>query len=228
MTIWAEATELDDPTNPYSESSIQIASQILYKLTGEKFQGVHTVTEKYNPNASSSSHTTPALINGNMYNIPRSAGNDGKLYLRHRPVREIIEIVEMGSVLPQTSFELRNRTFVVKKNRTPWLSDYTNELEVTYSYGAKPPLAGKLAAIKLANELNLSMVGSSDCALPSRVSSVARQGVQITMLDPQEFLEQGRTGLYEVDLFLKTYNPDKAKKKSKLFVAGRPRGERVN
>lgn len=230
MILWAEIDELDEPTNPYAESSLQIASQILYKLTGEKYQGIHTVTEKYNPNSSGAAlHTTPALIQGQMYNLPRNAsGCNDKLYLRHRPIRDVSEIVEMGTVLNPNSYELRNRTFLVKKNRTGWLSDCINELEITYTYGALPPTAGKLAAIKLANELNLSMIGSSDCALPARVTSVSRQGVSISVLDPQDFLEEGRTGLYEVDLFLKAFNPDNAKKKSKLFVPGRSRGDRIN
>jgi hypothetical protein len=41
--------------------------------------------------------------------------------------------------------------------------------------------------------------------------------MSFTLLDPQDFLEQGRTGVYSVDLFLSAVNPNKAQKKSKTF-----------
>lgn len=229
MILWADPTEMPDPTNPFNESALEVASHILYKLTGEKFQGIHTVTEMYNPNeASQIMPTQPAVIQGNMYNLPRNSTGHTKLHLRHRPIREIVSITEMNKELDPNSYEIRNRSFIVKKNKLPWISDILNEIEVTYVYGAKPPTAGKFAAIKLAHEITLSWQESSECALPTRLSSVARQGVQITVLDPQEFLDKGRTGLYEVDLFLRVYNPDGAKKKAKLYVPGRSRGERIS
>lgn len=229
MVLWADISEMPDPTNPYNEMALEMASHILYKLTGEKFQGIHTVTEMYNVNQSAQlMPTQPAVIRGQMYNLPRNSAGTLKLHLRHRPIREIVSITEMGTTLAPDSYEIRNRSFVVKKNKLPWLSDTINEIEVTYVYGALPPLAGKMAALKLAKELTLSWSEDDNCALPVRLSSVARQGVQITVLDPQEFLDKGRTGLYEVDLFLRVYNPDGAKKKSKLYVPGRSRGERTS
>lgn len=227
--LWAEPSEMPDPTNPFNEMALEMASHILYKLTGEKFQGIRSVAEMYNVNQNAQiMPTQPALIQGNMYNLPRNSAGTMKLHLRHRPVREIISITEMGSVLPHGSYEIRNRSFVVKKNKLPWLSDPLNEIEVEYTYGASIPTAGRFAALRLATELTLSWTDSPDCALPVRLSSVTRQGVQITVLDPQEFLDKGRTGLYEVDLFLRVYNPDGAKKKSKLYVPGRSRGERIS
>lgn len=229
MVLWADVSEMPDPTNPFNEMALEMASHILYKLTGEKFQGIHTVTEMYNVNQNSQlMPTQPAVIRGQMYNLPRSSAGELKLYLRHRPIRDIVSITEMGTVLNPNSYEIRNRSFVIKKNKLPWLSDTLNEIEITYTYGALPPIAGKMAALKLAQELTLSWSDSPDCALPVRLSSVARQGVQITVLDPQEFLDKGRTGLYEVDLFLRVYNPDGARKKSKLYVPGRSRGERIS
>lgn len=229
MVLWADVSEMPDPTNPFNEMALEMASHILYKLTGEKFQGIHTVTEMYNVNQNSQlMPTQPAVIRGQMYNLPRNSAGELKLYLRHRPIRDIVSITEMGTVLNPNSYEIRNRSFVIKKNKLPWLSDTLNEIEITYTYGALPPIAGKMAALKLAQELTLSWSDSPDCALPVRLSSVARQGVQITVLDPQEFLDKGRTGLYEVDLFLRVYNPDGAKKKSKLYVPGRSRGERIS
>jgi hypothetical protein len=74
-----------------------------------------------------------------------------------------------------------------------------------------------MAARRLANELVLAAEGSADCALPRNVTSVARQGVSFEIFDPQEFMDKGHTGLYEVDLFLSAFNPNKSRKRAKVF-----------
>jgi hypothetical protein len=66
-----------------------------------------------------------------------------------------------------------------------------------------------------------------DCALPDRVTSVTRQGISYTILDNQDFLENFRTGIYVIDLFLKTANPAKALAPSKVFSPDMPRARRM-
>ena len=63
--------------------------------------------------------------------------------------------------------------------------------------------------------------------LPQRVTSVSRQGVNYTILDNQDFVEEMRTGLYVVDLFLKSVNPDKARAKARVFSPDVPRARRM-
>lgn len=233
MTLWASVTDLVEPEHPYAETALKLSSHLLYVLTGEKFQGIQTTTEFFGSD-SEIAGVTPQLINGQMYNLPTSGASNRtmsagsrKLYPRNRPVREVIEIREMGKILTPSEYSIRNNTFISKSGPVGWLFDSLNELELTYEFGAKPPTAGVQAAIKFANQLIYAEMGSEHCSLPVRVSSVQRQNVSMTILDPQEFLDAGRTGLYDVDLFIKAYNPTGAKKKSKLFVAGRSRGERV-
>lgn len=236
MVLWASVDDLVDPDHPYAETALQMSSHILYQLTGEKFQGVHTTTEFYGSDSDITS-ISPQLVGGKMYNLPSGrnsrssvamiSGASRKLYLRHQPIRKILEIRELGRVLQPTEYSIRNNSFIMKNGASGWAFNSMQELEVTYEYGAVPPVAGVQAAIMFANQLLLAEMGDENCALPVRVSSIQRQNVNMTLLDPQEFLDSGRTGLYSVDLFIRTYNPNGAKKKSKLFVAGRPRGERV-
>lgn len=234
MKPWADVSDLINPSHPFAEISIEISSHILYILTGEKFQGIHTATE-YFGGPQQSYQIEPNLIDGKMYNLPSSGESkygpsivkDQKIYLRHRPVREVLEVVELGKVVDPTNYTLRDRHFIRRKNGQGWVANQMNELEVTYIYGALPPNAGIRAAIILANQLYLSEIDSDECALPTRITSIQRQGVSITALDPQDFLLEGRTGIYEVDLFIKTYNPNQAQKKSKIIVPGRIRGEKV-
>jgi hypothetical protein len=48
------------------------------------------------------------------------------------------------------------------------------------------------------------------------------------MLDPQDFLDRGKTGIYEIDMFITSANPRGALKKPQVYVAGRPSGEKIN
>ncbi len=72
-----------------------------------------------------------------------------------------------------------------------------------------------MAARTLAIEFAKLWSDDETCALPQRVTSVSRQGVSFTILDQQDFIQELRTGLYAVDLFLKTVNPDGARRKTK-------------
>lgn len=234
--LWADVDDLVDPNHPYSLEALEIASWLLYKMTGEKYPGVRTVTEAYN-GGESYFLTSPVVINGGMYNIPVSShgsslNNYGidrtRVFLRGTPVRKILEVVELGKTLPQNSYTLRDKAFIRKNNGLPWVYSNTSELLVTYEFGAKPPSTGKNAAIRLADEFYWYYTNDDKCSLPASLTNITRQGVSVTVLDPQEFLSQGRTGIYDVDLFIKTANPRNALKKSKLFVPGRVRGERIN
>ena len=89
---------------------------------------------------------------------------------------------------------------------------------VTYRWGSPPPPLAKQAVSALACEL-VKLQLDLNCELPSRIQSVSRQGVSFTLIDPMEFLDKGRTGLYLVDLFLATYNPLGFRRPSGVFRA---------
>lgn len=228
-TPWISAADTIDPAGPYTESAIQFASFVLYKLTGEKYTGVQTTTEVYTLEMPMSIATAPTLITGQVYNLPRFADNGHRnLRLRHTPVRTVVSVKHLGRELDPSEYSLRNNSYLVRANGIPWVLDTIHELEITYTHGTLPPAAGKRAAIRLANELILFDKGSSLCALPERISTVARQGVTYTTLDPQEFISNGKVGIYEIDLFLAAVNPYKVKKRPKVFSPGSVRTERVN
>jgi hypothetical protein len=81
------------------------------------------------------------------------------------------------------------------------------------------------AAAILACELVKAHLGV-DCALPARVQTLTRQGMSMAILDPQEFLAFGRTGLYEVDLAIAAVNPHGLRRRATAWspeVKGRAR-----
>lgn len=81
---------------------------------------------------------------------------------------------------------------------------------VAFEFGEPPPAGGVTAATTLAVELARMYAGSAN-RLPARIQSITRQGVSFAMLDPMTFLEDGLTGLYDVDLWIRSVNPGKHK-----------------
>jgi hypothetical protein len=62
--------------------------------------------------------------------------------------------------------------------------------------------------------------------LPQRLKDVTREGVSMTFADPLDFLQRGEVGLYEVDLWLNSVNPNKIMRRASVFRADAPRAPR--
>lgn len=88
--------------------------------------------------------------------------------------------------------------------------------DITFTYGVEVDALGVTAAAELACEIGKSIAGKP-CRLPARVTSLTRQGVSMALLDPQQFLTEGRTGLYLADLWLATVNPDGLPRRSAVM-----------
>jgi hypothetical protein len=219
--------DLDDPTSVHAEDAVRFASEILYSLSGEKYTGIQTTTEHYTSDTLATMQTAPVVVRGSIIHAPVQQGLRN-LRLRHNPIRHIVSIEADGVELPADSYNIVNGSYLIRADRLPWILGVQSGLTVTYTHGSKIPAAGKIAAMRLANEYVLLKTGSDDCTLPSRISvSISRQGETISTLDPLSFLSDGKTGVFEVDLFLTSVNPTKAKKRSRVFSVDRPRGERL-
>ena len=240
---WITADELGDYAyTEYTDEAIQVASNLLWAMSGRKYTGVTVVTERYtctlrnNRMGPSDRTNSPVLFGGDVYNIPSGdydeyseltadgLSPDARIRLRGRPVTRIISMRNKnGVVLDPSSYYLVDHSTIHIKAGTPWTPC---NVEITYEYGISVPTAGKMAARKLAMEFARLWSGDEMCELPQRVTSVSRQGVSYTILDNQEFIDELRTGLYEIDLFLKTVNPDNARRKSKVFSVDTPRARK--
>lgn len=106
--------------------------------------------------------------------------------------------------------------------------------EVTYLRGKPVPEAGIWAAGLLACELIKACAPPAEgceCRLPSNVQSVVREGVSIDMeafvLGGGEGVDFGRTGIPEVDLWLKTVNPFKRVAPSRVYSVDKRRPRRT-
>lgn len=239
--LWVTPDELGTPyaDSEFAYEACKSASGLLWSMSGRKYSGITTVTERYvcqnrifRYGASTNTYQA-VLLDGAIFNIPADEFEGGvtdglspesRIRLRGRPVTKIHAIRRRdGVVLDPSAYYLVDHSTVQAATGIPWTPC---NLEITYSYGTYAPTMGRMAARTLAIEFVKLFEGSDDCALPQRVTSIARQGVSYTLLDSQDFIEEMRTGIYMVDLFLKSTNPDKARAKARVFTPDVPRGRR--
>lgn len=246
--LWVEVEDLGSYSNSeYAYEAVKNASYLLWAMSGRKFSGITTVTERYvsayDPYlrlGASSLTYTPILVEGVVQNISSgffgagTSGNylgdgtssDSSLKLRGRKVVKVHNLRDFqGNVIDPDDYYLVNNSTILASPSASW---NTSNIEVTYTYGTPPPFAGKSAARVLATELVKLYENDDTCALPQRVTSISRQGVSYTVLDNQDFIDELKTGLYAVDLFLKTANPDKARARSKVFSPDVSKARRIN
>lgn len=227
---WITEADTNDPTNPHTARAVEAACWILYKLTGEKYPGITDRTEWYGYDQAACGSCLSGMIVGSE-NYSSSAAHRHILYrttsqqkirLRGTPVRTVSSVVQGDVTLSSADYWVVNSTYLTLTGNRCW--DLSSGVTVTYSAGINPPEAGKRAAIRLANEFILEYTEAGSCNLPDNITSMSRQGVDYTMLDRNEFLNVGRTGIYEIDTFIKAANPSGAKKKPRVFSVDMPGG----
>lgn len=136
----------------------------------------------------------------------------------------INEVKVDGVVLPSTAYRVDNFKKLVRVDGGCWpdcqelaLPDTeVGTFSIDVTYGKEPPMLVKKAAGFLACELLKSCVGAP-CQLPQRVQTISRQGFSASFLDPMDFVENGKTGLYLVDMAIKAYNPNGLSRRSTVW-----------
>jgi len=243
-TMWVTAEDLGDyGYTEFTTEAIQTASYLLWAMSGRKYSGLTTVTERYNCKSrnyqlgASALNYAPILVSGDVYQIPTDQYDDfseivadglspeSRVKLRGRPVNAVLAVRSgsTGQVIDASGYYLVDHSTIQLRAGSSWTPC---NLEITYTYGADVPAIGKMAARTLAIEFIKLWSNDEECALPQRVTSVARQGVSYTILDQQDFIQELRTGMYAIDLFIKTANPDGARVRPKVFSPDAPRARR--
>jgi hypothetical protein len=223
--LWVTPEELGQYySTEYAFEAASTASFLLWALSGRKYSGIHTVTERYDAitRAIDIRHSgVPAAYKSDIASRNRIPGLfENGLRLKNTPVIDVLYYGAPGAEPVTTGFWVEDRAIL------RFGSPVDGDIEVTYTYGQLPPVAGRMAARQLAIEFARAWGGDPECQLPDRITSVNRQGVSWTILDNQDFIADLRTGVYAVDLFLKTVNPDNARKRAKVFSPDLRRGRK--
>lgn len=95
---------------------------------------------------------------------------------------------------------------------------------VTYSFASTLTRGAFDAVLQYAHQLWLAAEGADECQLPERVTSISREGVELSMLTPADYMDKGRTGLPRVDTWLSQVNPKQAKRPSAVYTPDSPPG----
>lgn len=236
--VWATVDDICSPCDDYDfptsllEDSLVVASDVLFELSGRQFPGScsDTVRPCARRTPDDSFPNREVIAYGwTPYYYPWSGcgcnsssrcscAGLSQLTLGAYPITSITEVKVDGVVLDPSAYDVHDYRYLVRIDGENWPccqdltldSDQDNTFEVSFTYGTLPPSPGVRAATDLACQLALSCSPETvgECTLPQRVTSITRQGVTMVVLDPFDFLEDGRTGVYTVDLFLKTYNPN--------------------
>ena len=255
-TPWVTTFDLEDRCDVPAtatlfdeENAIQAASEILHILTGRQYPGVCSEILRPCPSPGYLPQDSglpfgwyPIHIGGVWLNSGwcgcHSSADCGcacipQLELGRDDVQTVDQVTIDGVILDPGAYRLDHQRWLVRIDGGTWpccqdLTEPTTETgtwSVTITYGRPIPTSLENAALVYACELVKAKVGV-DCALPARVQTLTRQGVSMTLLDPQEFLTFGRTGLYEVDMVIAAYNPEGLRRRATAWspeVKGRAR-----
>lgn len=126
--------------------------------------------------------------------------------LPRTPVAAVTSITEGGLVLAPSAYLLGRTGWLERVDGAAW-DVCSGTTIVSYTYGEPPPAGGVAAVVELGEQMVRRSAGLDGCRLPKRVSSVTRAGVSMAFIDPQDYLDKGRTGLPSVDLWLAAVNP---------------------
>lgn len=236
------------------DQALEVASEVVYVLSGRQFPGECDGTLHPCPDRRHTYRTEPASwSNHSSLGHPGSwATGVGARWLRcrHRrgcgcapmhaldlgvaPLLEVASVVIDGEELDGSAYRIDNGRELVRVDGEPWPGcvDHADPeaFAVTAKWGQVPPTAGVRAAAALACQLALASDPAKvdDCALPERVTNITRQGLSMVVLDPFEMLDEGKVGVYEVDLFLKAYNPNQLARRATVMSPDvKPKARRV-
>lgn len=169
----------------------------------------------------------PYIFQGQWFNCacPNICCCDPRCQLRLMgDVDSIVEVLIDGIAVDPDTYFVNDKTWLVRTAPDCWpdCSDQNTPeggLSVTYMRGNPVPAALLRAAATLADEWAKACTGA-ECRLSNRVTSLARNGIQIDMLTPEELMEDGLTGLWDVDQVVLAINPHKRKQRGRIYSPG--------
>jgi hypothetical protein len=153
------------------------------------------------------------------------------------PVHSILNVVVDSTSLPASggAYFVLDQQWLVRVDTAacwPTCGDQNvapgadGAFEVTYLRGREVPTALAAATSSLACEYAKACLGLP-CRLPSRISSLSRQGVSINMVDINDILKNGLTGLWELDQLILAYNPGGLKGRTRFYSPDLQEGRQV-
>lgn len=143
------------------------------------------------------------------------------------PVHDVVEVVIDGEVVPASAYEVHDRFLLVRTDGDCWPTCQTfgQEIpgfEVTYHRGDPIPDTIGWATGLLTCEYAKACAGKA-CGLPSRMTRLTRQGVEVQVADiPKDGKGRIRTGMRLVDDAIDADNPYNLVERSTVLTPDLP------
>lgn len=194
--VWVDPAILSTVDPDLAERAAIEATWALWSLSGERFHGPQCWVEDYR------------TINGYC-----------NIQLRRYPVVEVVHVTRVdlcADTVPATGLGTPINGWCNKGSGEIRVccngssnygfsgcscSPQGSVVRVHYKVGNNIPPGADRAAFRLAEEYVKATLGQ-ECSLPERITSINRQGVSWTILDPQDFLSDGLTGIGPIDAWL--------------------------
>lgn len=191
--VWVDPASLSTTEYELAEQAAVSATWALWRLSGERFHGPQCWIEDYR------------TISGYCH-----------IQLDQWPVTDVVSVSRVdlcGEAVGATGVgtvvenwcNMGNGLVKVCCGSTMGgfcgCSSSGSVVRVHYKTGNNLPPGADRAAFRLAEEYVKASLGMA-CSLPERVTSVSRQNVSWTILDPQDFLKDGLTGIGPIDSWL--------------------------
>lgn len=239
ITACCAGVEMDSDNFEALESAAEIATQVLYELSGGRFAGLCgpiTVrpcrdncacfgVQRLDYVAAGGFRWIWAGMNWMSYPDSGSCGCGclSSVKLSGYPVQGISQVKIDGEIVPPSEYRLDQNRNLIRKDGEFWPAcqdlsrddDQPGTFSISYWHGRTPPALAQSAASALAcNMYRLCATdGEGDCALPTGVTRLTRQGVTmdksatIAWFMTTQDGRGWRTGIQIVDQFLNTYAP---------------------
>lgn len=198
-------------------ASLQVASDILAPLTAYRIHPAGIAVEDFDAN-------------------PRAH----RLSPNYAPIRNVLAVERVLSDSLETvedswwvqgnniRFEDRRMTAIGLACGPQRLGE---RIRVTYQFGSTITASARRAVLWLAHQFWLEAAGCEDCGecqLPGRTTSVQREGLSYTLIDPQDYLREGKTGVPTVDLWIATVNPRRQHRPAAVHTPDSPPPENIS
>lgn len=173
------------------------ASEILWNFTGRFYGGICEVTRSL----------CFACWSCRPYACGCEPVNGIDLGGGRLPVWGAWDVVVDGATLDPSAYTVRGRRWLVRLDGGVWPTGSSTNLDpdrfrVSWAFGRRVTDGGRLAAARFAQQIALRCTGSRDCQLPTRVTTIVREGITYTVLDSMKMIAEGRTGLDMVDMWV--------------------------
>lgn len=227
--IWPCDTTTIDPA--LLDAAQSLAEQLLWAMSGYRV-GVCTFRESFRQPNTGVCGVPYKDQYGYWHNNGQLGGMCCRVLLTHRPVQSINTVTDGGVVLGVDQYVLEGSW--LRRRGTCWLTSFPcddPQLIVDYQSGVSFPAGTGAAVGEVACEY-LSALRGDACRLPSRATSITRQGVTVTLDNAAEFwhgnyVTRRRIGLPITDAWLESVAGSGPRIASRVYSPDLPRASRA-